>query len=161
MIGMWEGRVSEGRSVRPYTAAPVPSEAVAALLEAADRAPVGRHTAKGYGIAVIRRRALIDALSRESEIAPGDSPIAGIPLLLVVYRTPLVSGDLVSLDTGYVVSAIQKRAGELGLYAYVSYQLVKKLPPSSPFLAALHLPEGSVPVLAAAVGGEHPSGQSG
>ena len=145
------------RSCRSYTDAPVSVEDLNAILTAANAAPVGMGAYHTVHLTVIRNREFISALSQATcEFMKRDGdPIYGAPVLILVSAKPGMPPTIEFQNTGTIMENMMLTATDLGLGSVYLMGAVAALNTKPELVAKLDLPEGFVPVAAAAIG--HPA----
>ena len=144
------------RSCRAYTAEPVYGEHLNAVLAAANAAPVGMGAYHTVHLTVIRSREFIAALSEATRAfmkRDGD-PLYGAPVLVLVSAKPGMPPTIEFQNTGTIMENMMLTATDLGLGSVYLMGAIAALNSRPELVAKLDLPEGFVPVAAAALG--HP-----
>ena len=144
------------RACRSYTAEPVTDEQLAAVLAAANAAPVGMGAYHTVHLTVIRSKEFIAGLSeatREFMKRDGD-PVYGAPVLVLVSAKPGMPPTIEFQNTGTIMENMMLTATDLGLGSVYLMGAVAALKTKPELMEKLALPEGFVPIAAAALG--HP-----
>ncbi len=142
-------------SIRRYTDEPLTEEEIAALLEAAQRSPIGHFDYKNYAIAVITDKEILKQLAEENDALSGrGDPLYGAPALFLILRTNEAENDTAKLNAGIIAEHIDLKAVDLGLGALCVYSFLRefeKQPGYGAYFRALGL-EGYQPIMSVAVG---------
>ncbi len=143
-------------SIRRYEKTPLTEEEISALLEAAQRSPIGHFDYKNYAIAVITNPDILAMLAKENqELSGKGDPIYGAPALFLILRTPEARDDTAKVNAGIMAEHIHLKAVDLGLGSLCVYSFIRNLekqPGYGKYCEALHLPEGYQPIMSVAVG---------
>ena len=142
---------------RSYTDEPVTDEQLAAVLAAANAAPVGMGAYGTVHLTVIRNKEFMAGLSqatREFMKRDGD-PIYGAPLMVLVSAKPGMPPTIEFQNTGTIMENMMLTATDLGLGSVYLMGAIAALKTKPELVAQLNLPEGFVPIAAAALG--HPA----
>lgn len=144
-------------SCRSYTAEPVSEDALNTVLAAANAAPVGMGAYGTVHLTVIRDRDFFAKLS-EATCAfmkrEGD-PLYGAPVLILVSARPGMPPNIEYHNTGAIMENMLLTATDLGLGSVYLMGAIAALNATPELVARLDLPEGFVPIAAAAIG--HPA----
>ncbi len=141
------------KSARAYTAEPVSDADVEALLKAAMASSVGKHNDQGYALTVVRDPELLSQIDKEAEEKLGKPHMFfNAPLLILICETKEAFGHLKEFDAGIIAEHIHLKATELGLGSVVLFGFIHHLGHEAEYVKALHLPEGTYPLLGVAVG---------
>lgn len=141
------------KSSRRYTEEEVSRGDEEAILEAVMASSVGKHNDKGYIIAVVRNKDILDTIRREEkEKTGGGDPMYKAPLLFVICKTKEAVDYLERFDAGIISEHIQLKAAELGLGSVILFGFIRHLGMDAEYIKKMNLPEGVLPVLAVAVG---------
>lgn len=144
-------------SCRSYTDQPVSEEHLNAVLAAGNAAPVGMGAYGTVHLTVIRSKEFIAALSQatcEFMKREGD-PLYGAPILILVSAKPAMPPTIEFQNTGTIMENMMLAATDLGLGSVYLMGAIAALKTKPELVAQLNLPEGFVPVAAAALG--HPT----
>ena len=144
-------------SCRCYTDEPVSEEQLNAVLAAANAAPVGMGAYGTVHLTVIRSKEFIAALSKatcEFMKREGD-PLYGAPVFVLVSAKPGMPPTIEFQNTGTIMENMMLTATDLGLGSVYLMGAVAALKTKPELVEKLNLPEGFVPVAAAALG--HPA----
>lgn len=144
-------------SCRAYTDEPVSAQELDAVLAAANAAPVGMGAYPTVHLTVIRNEAFRSALSeatREFMKRDGD-PLYGAPVLVLVSAEPAMPPTIEFQNTGAIMENMLLAATGLGLGSVYLMGAIAALKTKPELVEQLALPEGFVPIAAAALG--HPA----
>ena len=72
------------KSIRSYTGQQISDDQLASILKAANAAPVGRGRYDTLHMTVVRNAQLLASIDANAAEDPGDHPLYGTPLLIVV-----------------------------------------------------------------------------
>ncbi len=142
---------------RSFTAEAVSEEQLKAVLAAANAAPVGMGAYGTVHLTVIRNKEFLAGLSaatREFMKRDGD-PIYGAPVLVLVSAKPGMPPTIEFQNTGTIMENMLLTATDLGLGSVYLMGAIAALKTKPELVAQLQLPEGFVPIAAAAIG--HPT----
>lgn len=105
------------QSVRRYTGEKVEERDIAAIVEAAQLAPVGMHNNKGYVLTVISSKTVLDQMKRSFTEVTGKEgdPSYGAPLFILVSKTPEAIEEIAKYDAACIVENMHLAAAALGL----------------------------------------------
>ncbi len=141
------------KSVRRYTEEAVSVEQEEALLHAAMASSVGKHNDRGYVLAVVRDKEILQLIARETaEKTGGGDPLFRAPFLLLICRTKEAVEYLMEFDAGIIAEHVHLKAAELGLGSVILRGFIRNLGEDAEYVRALKLPEGVYPLLGVAVG---------
>ena len=144
-------------SCRSFTDEAVSEEQLKAVLAAANAAPVGMGAYGTVHLTVIRNKEFLAGLSqatREFMKRDGD-PIYGAPVLVLVSAKPGMPPTIEFQNTGTIMENMLLTATDLGLGGVYLMGAIAALKTKPELVAQLQLPEGFVPIAAAAIG--HPT----
>lgn len=144
-------------SCRGYTDEPVSAEQLDAVLAAGNAAPVGMGAYHTVHLTVIRSKAFLSSLSgatREFMKRDGD-PLYGAPVLVLVSAKPAMPPTIEFQNTGAIMENMLLAATDLGLGSVYLMGAVAALRTKPELMGQLPIPEGFVPIAAAALG--HPA----
>lgn len=146
--------INARHSVRSYTDEPVSSAQIKRLIEAANAAPCGMHHNDKRHIAVVTDKEILGQIRMAGTAAMGRDLMYGAPLLFVVSGQPEDDmPDMEKYDAAVIIENVLIEATELGLGSVFLLGLPKAvLSTSSALQKKLHIPEGYVPLAAAAIG---------
>lgn len=146
--------INARHSVRSYTNEPVASAQIKRIIEAANAAPCGMHHNDKYHISVVTNPEVLSEIRMASSSAIGRDMTYGAPLLIVVSGEPEADlPDMEKYNAAVIVENVLLEATELGLGSVFLLGMAKAvLAPSSALQKKLHVPEGYVPLAAAAIG---------
>ena len=141
-------------SCRSYTAEAVSEEQLNTVLAAANAAPVGMGAYQTVHLTVIRSKEFISALSKATcEFMKRDGdPLYGAPVLVLVSAKPGMPPAIEFHNTGTIMENMLLTATDLGLGSVYLMGAVAALNSKPELVAKLGLPEGFVPIAAAAIG---------
>ena len=141
------------KSARSYTKEPVSKEDIEALIQAAQAASVGKHNDAGYELVAVTNPELLQQIDEEATEKLGKPHMFfQAPLLLFICETKDAFDHLKEFDAGIIAEHIHLKATELGLGSVVLFGFIHHLGHEANYIKALHLPEGTYPLLAVAVG---------
>lgn len=142
------------QSVRAYTEEKVSKEDVAALVEAAQLAPVGMHNNKGYMLTVISSKAVLAAMKASFTRVSGKDadPSYGAPLFILVSRMPEAIDEIVKYDVGCIIENMHLAAAALGLGSVYIHGMIFSIRGEKDWQKAAGLPEDAIPMCGLAVG---------
>ena len=143
-------------SCRAYTGAPVPNEALEAILDAANAAPAGLGKYENLHLTVIRNQDFFQALARvTTEFMKKESfPTYGAPMMILVSAKQCPPPCLAEENAAAMIENMMLTATDLGLGSVYLMGCVAALRTSPELTDRLKLPEGFAPIAAVAVG--HP-----
>ena len=142
---------------RSYTDTPVTDEQLQTVLNAANAAPVGMGAYGTVHLTVIRNREFLANLSKatcEFMNREGD-PLYGAPVLVLVSAKPGMPPTIEFQNTGTIMENMMLAATDIGLGSVYLMGAIAALKTKPELAAQLALPEGFVPIAAAALG--HPA----
>ena len=144
-------------SCRSYTDAPVTDGELGAILAAANAAPVGMAAYHTVHLTVIRNKEFLAGLSaatKEFMKRDGD-PLYGAPVLVLVSGKPAMPPTIEFQNAAAIIENMLLTATDLGLGSVYLMGAIAALKTKPELVELLGLPEGFVPVAAAAIG--HPT----
>ena len=144
-------------SCRSYTAEPVSSAELDAVLAAGNAAPVGMGAYHTVHMTVIRNREFLSSLSKATAAfmkRDGD-PLYGAPTLILISAKPGMPPTIEYQNTGTIIENMMLAATDLGLGSVYLMGAIAALKTDPDLVAKLELPEGFVPIAAMALG--HPT----
>ena len=141
-------------SCRSYTGEPVSEVQLKAVLAAASAAPVGMGAYDTVFLTVIRSREFRAALSQAARefMKREDDPLYGAPLLILVSAKPAMPPTIEFQNTGTIMENMMLAATDLGLGSVYLMGAIAALRGRPELVEQLGLPEGFVPIAAAALG---------
>lgn len=144
-------------SCRCYTDQPVSEEQLNAVLAAANAAPVGMGAYHTVHLTVIRNRNFMQALNRATaEFMKNDrDALYNAPVLILVSAKPGMPPAIEYHNTGTIMENMLLTATDLGLGSTYLMGAIAALNTKPELKEQLNLPEGFVPIAAAAIG--HPA----
>lgn len=142
---------------RSYTDAPVTDEQLQAVLNAANAAPVGMGAYSTVHLTVIRNREFLASLSKATceFMKREDDPLYGAPVLVLVSAKPGMPPTIEFQNTGTIMENMMLAATDIGLGSVYLMGAIAALKTKPKMVEQLALPEGFVPIAAAALG--HPA----
>ena len=138
------------KSIRSYTGQQISDDQLASILKAANAAPVGRGRYDTLHLTVVRNADLLASIDANAAEDPGDHPLYGAPLLIVVSSS--TEGNVPSANVAMVIHTMALAAVELGIGQCVIYGAIRALLKSPKLIARLQLPAGYTPLGALALG---------
>ncbi len=142
-------------SIRRYTDEPLTEEEIQAILEAAQRSPIGHFDYKNYAVAVVTDKEILKELADENNaLCGGGDPIYGAPALFLILRTEQAENDTAKLNAGIIAEHMHLKAVDLGLGSIDVYSFIRvfeKQPGYGAYFRRLNLP-GYQPIMSVAVG---------
>lgn len=144
-------------SCRAYTDQAVSQEHLDAVLDAANAAPVGMGAYGSVQLTVLRNPEFLAALRQATRefMHREDDPLYGAPVLILVSAKPAMPPTIEFQNTGTILENVMLTATDLGLGSVYLMGAIAALNTKPELVAQLKLPEGFVPIAAAALG--HPA----
>lgn len=144
-------------SCRSYTNDPISDEQISSILAAGNAAPVGMGAYDTIYLTVIKNKEFIASLSKATceFMNREDDPLYGAPVLILVSATPAKPATIEFQNTGTIMENMMLTATDLGLGSVYLMGAIAALKTKPELVAQLALPEGFVPIAAAAIG--HPA----
>ena len=90
--------------------------------------------------------------SKEKEKTGNGDPLFKAPLLFIICKTKEAVDYLMHFDAGIIAEHIHLKAAELGLGSVILFGFIRHLGEDAEYIKMLDLPEGTLPLLAVAVG---------
>lgn len=142
------------QSVRMYTEEKVGKEDVAALVEAAQLAPVGMHNSKGYLLTVISSENVLGLMKEAFRKATGkeNDPSYGAPLFILVSKTEDAIEEIAKYDAACIIENMHLTAADLSLGSVYIHGMIFSIRGEKEWQKAAGLPESAVPLCGLAVG---------
>lgn len=141
------------KSMRNYKADPVSKESEEEMLKAAMASSVGKHNDAGYTIVVVKNKEILEMIKTEEKEKTGNGdPLFKAPLLFIICKTKEAADYLMHFDAGIIAEHIHLKAAELGLGSVILFGFIRHLGEDAEYIKMLDLPEGTLPLLAVAVG---------
>lgn len=141
------------KSIRSFTGAPIPEEALAKILRAANAAPVGMGKYETVHLTVVKSRALLDEIEKNTEAVfdvHGRSFLYGAPELVIVSTAG--SDNVSCSNAAILVQNMALQAVECGVGACHIWGCILALGKNPALIEKLGIPEGFVPSCALALG---------
>ncbi|MDR3271160.1 MAG: nitroreductase family protein [Peptococcaceae bacterium] len=144
--------IATRRSIRAFKPDPIKDSDLQTILRAAKMAPIGRGLYDNVHITVVQKASLIDKIAAAAKQATGNdlSPNYGASTLIIVSGKPL--GGLEIGNAACIVENMLIAATDLGLGSCYIWGAIHVTKDQKDIIAELHLPDGLVPVSAAAIG---------
>lgn len=116
-------------SARAYTEEAVSAEDVAAVLEAAQRSPVGHHNYAGYRLTVIEKPEVLALMRKTFSEVSGrqDDPSYGAPVFIIVSVTPEASDVVAKYDCACIIENMHLAATNLGLGSCYIHGMIRTI----------------------------------
>lgn len=141
------------QSTRAFTSTMPAADAIDRIVRVGRMAPISMHRNDSYHIAVVREKAIIDAWRNEFRAKVKDAdPFYGAPLLFVVAGRTDIEPVMRAADAACVVDHMLLAATAENLGSVFICGAVRSLGPDAEYAARLELPQGMVPIAAAAIG---------
>ena len=141
-------------SCRSYTDAPVTDAQLKAILAAANAAPVGMGAYQTVHLTVIRNKEFLTALNAVAkEFMKRDTdPLYGVPVMVLVSAKPGMPPAIEFQNAAAIIENMLLTATDLGLGSVYLMGAIAALKTKPELVEMLDLPEGFVPIAAAAIG---------
>lgn len=141
------------RSIRSFTGAPVPDEALAKILDAANAAPVGMGKYEAVHLTVVKSPALLEALEQNAAAVfdvQGRRFLYGAPELVIVSTAG--SDNVSCSNAAILVQNMALQAVECGVGACHIWGCILALGKNPELIEKLGIPQAFTPSCALALG---------
>ena len=135
-------------SARAYTEEAVAEEAVAAVLEAAQRSPVGHHNYAGYRLTAIENKEVLALMRKTFSELSGrqDDPSYGAPVFIIVSVTPEASEVVQKYDCACIIENMHLAATNLGLGSCYIHGMIRTIREEKAWQEAAGIAKEDVPM---------------
>ena len=148
--------IKSRRSIRDYTGQPITEEELAAILEAAQAAPVGMGAYENVHLTVVKDLDLLSRINKTAQAAfsGNTNPLYGAPTLIVV-SVKLQEGmtnNVAYSNAAILVENMALAATDLGVGCCHIWGAIMVVDQNPALIADLKVPEGYTPACAIALG---------